>query len=58
MKDVSDVVAYVIATSYAVGRMETLPLCTRLLKETHEVQLEGHAARRRTPGRQEPRKTG
>lgn len=40
-KDVSDVVAYVKATEYAVKRMQTLPLCARLLKETHEVLLEG-----------------
>ena len=49
-KDVSDVVAYVRATSYAVGRMETLPLCTRLLKETHEVLLEGTRGQEKNPG--------
>ncbi|MDO4183276.1 MAG: Fic family protein [Coriobacteriia bacterium] len=49
-KDVSDVVAYVKATSYAVNRMKTLPLCTRLLKETHEVLLEGTRGQEKNPG--------
>ena len=49
-KDVSDVVAYVRATEYAVKRMQTLPLCTRILKETHEVLLEGTRGQEKNPG--------
>jgi Fic family protein len=49
-KDVSDVVAYVRATSYAVDRMQTLPLCTRLLKETHGVLLEKTRGQEKNPG--------
>ena len=49
-KDVSDVVAYVKATEYAVKRMRTLPLCARLLKETHEVLLEGTRGQEKNPG--------
>lgn len=49
-KDVSDVVAYVKATEYAVKRMQTLPLCTRILKETHEVLLEGTRGQEKNPG--------
>ena len=49
-KDVADVVAYVRATDYAVGRMKTLPLCTRLLKETHEVLLDGTRGQEKDPG--------
>lgn len=49
-KDVSDVVAYVKATEYAVKRMQTLPLCMRLLKETHEVLLEGTRGQEKNPG--------
>ena len=49
-KDVSDVVAYVRATEYAVERMQTLPLCTRILKETHEVLLEGTRGQEKNPG--------
>lgn len=49
-KDVSDVVAYVRATSYAVDRMHSLPLCMRLLKETHEVLLKGTRGEEKNPG--------
>ena len=49
-KDVSDVVAYVKATEYAVKWMRTLPLCARLLKETHEVLLEGTRGQEKNPG--------
>ncbi len=49
-KDVADVVAYVRATAYAVERMKTLPLCTRLLKETHEVLLDGTRGQEKNPG--------
>ena len=34
--DVSDVVNYIKATEYAIERLNTLPLCNRLLKETHK----------------------
>ena len=49
-KDVSDVVAYVKATEYAVKRMQTLPLFARLLKETHEVLLVGTRGQEKNPG--------
>lgn len=34
-RDVADVVNYIKATEYAIQRLETLPLCNRLLRETH-----------------------
>lgn len=37
--DVSDVVNYVRAINYAVRRMEDLPLCNRLIRETHAVLM-------------------
>ncbi len=49
-KDVSDVVAYVKATNYALERMKTLPLCTRLLKEVHEILLNGTRGQEKNPG--------
>lgn len=49
-KDVSDVVAYVKATDYAVDRMRELPLCMRFLRETHEVLLEGTRGQEKNPG--------
>lgn len=49
-KDVSDVVAYVKATEFAVARMRDLPLCLRLLRETHKVLLEGTRGQEKSPG--------
>lgn len=49
-KDVSDVVSYVKATDFAVNRMKSLPLCTRLLKETHEVLLDKTRGQEKNPG--------
>ena len=39
-RDVSDVVNYIRATEFALERLKTLPLCNRLIKETHAVLLE------------------
>lgn len=49
-KDVAEVVAYVKATEYAVQRMEQLPLCLRLLRETHEHLLVSSRGREKNPG--------
>ena len=40
-RDIADVVNYIKATEFAVKRMETLPVCNRLLRETHAVLMEG-----------------
>lgn len=48
--DVSDVVNYIKATEYAVNRLNTLPLCNRLIKETHAVLLSGARGGEKTPG--------
>lgn len=39
--NVSDVVNYVRTTEYALNRLQTLPLCNRLIKGTHAVLMEG-----------------
>ena len=49
-KDVADVVSYVRATNFAVDRMKSLPLCARLLKETHAVLLDGTRGQEKNPG--------
>jgi Fic family protein len=36
-RNIADVVNYIRATEYAVKRLQTLPLCNRLIKETHAV---------------------
>ena len=48
--DVSDVINYVKATQYAVNRLEQLPLCCRLIREVHEVLMEGVRGQDKTPG--------
>ena len=48
--DVSDVVNYIKAAEYAVNRLNTLPLCNRLIKETHSVLLSGVRGSEKTPG--------
>ena len=48
--DVSDVINYIKATEYAINRLDTLPLCNRLIKETHAVLLSGVRGGEKTPG--------
>ncbi len=49
-RDVADVVNYIKATEYAIKRLETLPLCNRLIKETHAVLMEGVRGQEKSPG--------
>ena len=49
-RNVADVVNYTKATDYAVKRLETLPLCNRLLRETHAVLMEGVRGQEKYPG--------
>lgn len=39
--DVADVVNYVAAVRFAVGRLADLPICWRLLREAHEILTAG-----------------
>ena len=48
--DVSDVVNYVRAIRFAIGRMEQLPLCNRLIRETHAVLMNSVRGGDKTPG--------
>lgn len=49
-RNVADVVNYIKATEYAVDRLHTLPLCNRLIKETHAVLMEGVRGQEKSPG--------
>lgn len=49
-KDVTDVVNYIKATNYAIERLDTLPLCKRLLLETHKILLSGVRGEEKNPG--------
>lgn len=49
-REVSDVLNYIKATEFAIKRLETLPLCNRLIKETHAVLLENVRGQEKSPG--------
>lgn len=49
-QNVADVVNYIRATEYALNRLHTLPLCNRLIKETHAVLMEGVRGQEKSPG--------
>lgn len=49
-RDVSDVINYIKATEFAVERLKTLPLCTRLIKEIHAVLLSDVRGSEKNPG--------
>lgn len=49
-RNVVDVVNYIKATEYAIGRLQTLPLCNRLIKETHAVLMENVRGQEKSPG--------
>lgn len=48
--NVADVVNYIKATEFAIKRLQTLPLCNRLIKETHAVLMEGVRGQEKSPG--------
>ena len=48
--DVSDVVNYVRAVNFAINRMKDLPLCNRLIRETHAVLMNSVRGYDKTPG--------
>ena len=48
--EVDDVVNYIIAAKYAIKRLETLPLCNKLLLETHKILLSGVRGKEKNPG--------
>lgn len=49
-RNVADVVNYIKATEYAVNRLSSLPLCNRLIKETHAVLLGDVRGQEKNPG--------
>jgi Fic family protein len=49
-RNVADVVNYIKATEYAIKRLNTLPLCNRLIKEAHAVLMEGVRGQEKNPG--------
>lgn len=48
--DVSEVINYVRASQFSLERLQSLPLCNRLLRETHAVLMEGVRGQEKNPG--------
>ena len=49
-RNVADVINYIKATEFAIKRLQTLPLCNRLIKETHAALMEGVRGQEKNPG--------
>lgn len=49
-RNIADVVNYIKATEFAITRLQTLPLCNRLIKETHAVLMKGVREQEKNPG--------
>ena len=49
-RNVADVINYIKATEFAIDQLKELPLCNRLIKETHAVLMEGIRGQEKNPG--------
>lgn len=49
-RDVAEVINYIKATEFALDRLKELPICVRLLKETHAVLMQGVRGQEKSPG--------
>ena len=48
--DTEEVINYISACQYAIGRLDTLPLCNRFLREIHERLINGLRGSDKNPG--------
>jgi Fic family protein len=49
-RDVADVINCIKATEFALARQKELPLCNRLIRETHAVLMKGVRGQEKDPG--------
>jgi Fic family protein len=49
-RNVGEVINYIKATEFAIARLQELPLCNRLLRETHAILMEGTRGEEKCPG--------
>ena len=49
-RNVADVINYIKATEYAIRRLKELPLCNRLIRETHAILMEEVRGQEKSPG--------
>lgn len=47
---IADVINYIKASQYASSRLSELPICNRLIKETHEILMQGVRGGDKSPG--------
>jgi len=48
--NVAEVINYIKTTEFAIQRLQTLPLCNRLICEAHAVLMAGQRGQEKTPG--------
>ena len=48
--DVAEVINYVKALNYGIERLDSFPMSTRLIKELHEILMDGVRGTHKTPG--------
>lgn len=49
-QNISEVIHYIMAINYAEKRLETFPLCNRLLLEIHEILMKDGRGKEKNPG--------
>ena len=49
-QNVAEVIDYIKALKYAIGRLNDLPLCNRLIKKTHAILMKNARGQEKTPG--------
>ena len=49
-QNVADIINYIKASQYANSRLDELPICNRLLKETHRILMEKSRGEEKNPG--------
>ena len=49
-QNVADVINYIKATEFAIRRLKELPICNRLIRETHAVLMDNTRGQEKTPG--------
>lgn len=49
-QDVEEVINYIQALNYSINRLEKLPVCNRLIRETHSVLMAGVRGQDKSPG--------
>jgi len=49
-QNVAEVISYIKASKFAISRLDELPICSRLIKEAHEILMTDTRGQEKTPG--------